>query len=58
VAVVIEGNHPCMSIRREDKAGAAMGISRMPGAFRSVGSTRRAFLASTGRTGAERLSNT
>jgi len=58
VAVVIEGTPPCMSTRREDKAGAAMVISRMLGAFRPVDSTRRAFLASTGRTGAEGLSKT
>jgi len=58
VAVVIEGSHQCMTTRGVHKPGAAMVTSRMPGAFRSDGSTRRTFLAMIGRTGAGPLSNT
>lgn len=58
VAVVIEGSHECMSTRGVHKAGAAMVTSRMVGAFRSDGETRREFLAMIGRTGTGLLNNT
>ncbi|OYW40271.1 MAG: GTP cyclohydrolase I FolE [Hydrogenophilales bacterium 12-61-10] len=58
VAVVIEGNHQCMSTRGVHKAGAAMVTSRMLGAFRSDASTRREFLAMIGRSATGPLSNT
>lgn len=58
VAVVIEGSHQCMTTRGVHKPGAAMVTSRMLGAFRTDGSTRREFLAMIGRTGAGPLSNT
>lgn len=58
VAVVIEAPHQCMSTRGVHKVGAAMVTSRMLGAFRTDSSTRRAFLAMIGRTGAGPLSNT
>lgn len=58
VAVVIEGSHQCMTTRGVHKPGVAMVTSRMLGAFRSDGSTRREFLAMIGRTGAGPLSNT
>ena len=57
VAVVIEASHQCMSTRGVHKVGAAMVTSRMLGTFRSNSSTRRAFLAMIGRTGAGPLSN-
>lgn len=57
VAVVIEASHQCMSTHGVHTAGAAMVTRRMPGAFRSDSSTRRAFLAMIGRTGAGPLSN-
>lgn len=58
VAVVIEAAHQCMTTRGVHKPGAAMVTSRMLGAFRSGGETRREFLAMIGRTGGGPLSNT
>jgi len=58
VAVVIEGAHQCMTTRGVHKPGVAMVTSRMLGAFRSDGSTRREFLAMIGRSGTGPLNNT
>lgn len=58
VAVVIEAAHQCMTTRGVHKPGGAMVTSRMLGAFRSGGETRREFLAMIGRTGGGTLSNT
>ncbi len=44
VAVVIEAVHHCMTTRGIHKPGAVMTTSRMLGAFRNDGSTRREFL--------------
>jgi len=49
VAVVIEGNHECMSTRGVHKPGVTMVTSTMLGAFRDDPSTRREFLAFTGK---------
>ena len=49
VAVVIEANHQCMSTRGVHKPGASMITSRMLGAFRDNGETRREFLTMIGR---------
>ena len=49
VAVVIEASHQCMSTRGVHKPGAAMVTSRMLGAFRDNGDTRREFLTMIGR---------
>jgi len=57
-AIVIEGSCQCMTTRGVHKPSAAMVSSRMLGAFRSDGSTRREFLQMIGRTDAEPLSNT
>lgn len=48
VAVVIEAAHQCMTTRGVHKPGVAMVTSRMLGAFRTDGSTRREFLAIIG----------
>ena len=48
VAVVIEGEHQCMSTRGVHKPGVSMVTSRMLGAFRSDPATRREFLAMIG----------
>jgi GTP cyclohydrolase I len=45
VAVIIEGNHQCMSTRGVHKAGATMVTSRMLGAFRDNPETRRELLS-------------
>ena len=45
VAVVIEAAHQCMTTRGVHKPGVLMVTSRMLGAFRSDGQTRREFLA-------------
>jgi GTP cyclohydrolase I len=45
VAVVIEGEHQCMTTRGVHKPGVSMVTSRMLGAFRTDPSTRREFLA-------------
>src|SRR5690349_18030206 len=45
VAVVIEGEHQCMTTRGIHKPGVSMVTSRMLGAFRTDPSTRREFLA-------------
>ena len=45
VAVVIEAEHQCMTMRGVKKGGSATGTSRMTGAFRENPSTRREFLA-------------
>jgi GTP cyclohydrolase I len=52
VAVVIEANHQCMSTRGVHKSDVAMVTSRMLGAFRDNGETRREFLTMIGRTSA------
>jgi len=51
VAVVIEGEHQCMTTRGVHKPGVSMVTSRMLGAFRSDPSTRREFLAMIGSQG-------
>jgi GTP cyclohydrolase IA len=49
VAVVIEGEHQCMTTRGVHKPGVAMVTSTMLGAFREDPSTRREFLAIIGK---------
>ena len=49
VAVVIEAAHQCMTTRGVHKAGVTMVTSRMLGAFRDGGETRREFLSMIGR---------
>jgi GTP cyclohydrolase I len=49
VAVVVEGEHQCMTTRGVHKAGVAMVTSTMLGAFRNDASTRREFLAIIGK---------
>ena len=48
VAVVVEGEHHCMSTRGVHKHGVSMVTSAMRGAFRDDPSTRREFLAIIG----------
>jgi len=48
VAVVIEATHHCMTTRGIHKTGVVMVTSRMLGAFRSDGATRREFLSVIG----------
>jgi GTP cyclohydrolase I len=48
VAVVVEGEHQCMTTRGVHKHGVSMVTSRMLGAFRSDTDTRREFLAMIG----------
>ena len=50
VAVVIEAAHQCMTTRGVHKSEVAMVTSRMLGAFRDNGETRREFLTMIGRT--------
>lgn len=50
VAVVLEGEHQCMSTRGIHKPGVTMITSRMLGAFRTDPSTRREFLTMIGKT--------
>jgi GTP cyclohydrolase I len=50
VAVVIEAAHQCMTTRGVHKSDVAMVTSRMLGAFRDNGETRREFLTMSGRT--------
>jgi GTP cyclohydrolase IA len=45
VAVVIEAEHQCMTMRGVKKGGSSTVTSRMTGAFRENPSTRREFLA-------------
>jgi GTP cyclohydrolase I len=52
VAVVIEAAHQCMTTRGVHKDGVTMVTSRMLGAFRDNGETRREFLTMIGRTSA------
>lgn len=49
VAVVVEGNHECMSTRGVHKPDVTMVTSTMLGAFRDDPSTRREFLAFIGK---------
>ncbi|MDX2143169.1 MAG: GTP cyclohydrolase I FolE [Rhodospirillaceae bacterium] len=49
VAVVVEGEHQCMTTRGVQKKGVAMVTSTMLGAFRDDASTRREFLAFIGK---------
>ncbi|MBT5239014.1 MAG: GTP cyclohydrolase I FolE [Rhodospirillaceae bacterium] len=49
VAVVIEGNHECMSTRGVHKPDVTMVTSTMLGSFRDDPSTRREFLAFIGK---------
>ena len=49
VAVVVEAAHLCMTTRGVHKAGVTMVTSRMIGAFRDGGETRREFLSMIGR---------
>jgi GTP cyclohydrolase I len=48
VAVVMEGEHQCMTTRGVEKPGVKMVTSTMLGAFRDDASTRREFLAFIG----------
>ncbi|PPR60501.1 MAG: GTP cyclohydrolase 1, partial [Alphaproteobacteria bacterium MarineAlpha3_Bin7] len=48
VAVVIEAAHECMTTRGVYKPGVKMVTSRMLGAFREDGATRREFLSMIG----------
>ena len=48
VAVVIEGQHQCMTTRGVHKSGVTMVTSRMLGAFRTDSSTRREFMSIIG----------
>ena len=50
VAVVIEAAHQCMTTRGVHKSDVTMVTSRMLGAFRDNGETRREFLTMIGRT--------
>ena len=50
VGVVIEAAHQCMTTRGVHKDGVTMVTSRMLGAFRDNGETRREFLTMIGRT--------
>lgn len=52
VAVVIEAAHQCMTTRGVHKSDVAMVTSRMLGAFRDNGETRREFLTMIGRASA------
>lgn len=47
-AVIIEAAHQCMTTRGVHKSGVTMVTSRMLGAFRANGETRREFLAMVG----------
>ncbi len=58
VAVVIEASHQCMTTRGVHKPGTNLVTSRMLGAFRTNGETRREFLSIIGRTGTGSLTNT
>lgn len=49
VAVVMEGEHQCMTTRGVQKPGVKMVTSTMLGAFRDDASTRREFLAFIGK---------
>jgi GTP cyclohydrolase I len=49
VAVVVEGEHQCMTTRGVQKKGVSMVTSTMLGAFRDDASTRREFLAYIGK---------
>lgn len=49
VAVVVEGEHQCMTTRGVHKPGVGMVTSTMLGAFRENASTRREFLAIIGK---------
>jgi len=49
VAVVVEGEHQCMTTRGVHKPGVGMVTSTMLGAFRDDPSTRREFLAIIGK---------
>ncbi len=49
VAVVVEAAHQCMTTRGVHKADVTMVTSRMIGAFRDGGETRREFLSMIGR---------
>ena len=51
VAVVIEGEHQCMTTRGVHKPGVGMITSRMLGAFRDNPSTRHEFLSLIGNPG-------
>ena len=48
VAVIIEASHQCMTTRGVHKSDVAMVTSRMLGAFRDNGETRREFLTMIG----------
>ncbi len=47
-AVIVEAAHQCMTTRGVHKSGVTMVTSRMLGAFRDSGETRREFLAMIG----------
>src|SRR5690349_2220371 len=57
VAVVIEAAHQCMTTRGIHKPGVTMVTSRMLGAFRDDGTTRREFLAMIGNPSSTGLEN-
>ena len=52
VAVVMEASHQCMTTRGVHKSGVDMVTSRMLGAFRDNGETRREFLTMIGHSSA------
>src|SRR3546814_17144095 len=56
VAVVIEGEHQCMTTRGIGKDGVSMVTSRQLGAFRDDSKTRREFLRSEERRVGKRVS--
>jgi GTP cyclohydrolase I len=51
VAVVVEGEHQCMTTRGVHKPGVSMVTSRMLGAFRDQPQTRQEFLSAIGHNG-------
>ncbi|MFV9650332.1 GTP cyclohydrolase I FolE [Pseudomonas citrulli] len=57
VAVVIEASHQCMTTRGVHKAGVSMITSRMVGAFRDDGVTRRELLSIIGLAAHPRFAN-
>ena len=57
VAVVIEASHQCMTTRGVHKAGVSMITSRMVGAFRDNGETRRELLSIIGLAAHPRFAN-
>ena len=55
-AVVVEAAHQCMTTRGVKKSGVTMVTSRMLGAFRENGETRREFLSMVGNLASSEIS--